>query len=211
MTIRAIIKTSNLVQLGLVLLLGVCFFGLGRELREVNGLLRNFYRIDALFSELQANADDKYRLALDYVSAPSARGLKDWQNLILAERGIVARPPTSFLAGDERSLQRIADSLDLHTEGRELLQFCLDQNELLSRLTEVAVMRARGLYPDEQGGFTVEGDPQPRQALKWISDSKLALIPGKILNAGRQLRAHRYQDFLAQADSTCKCNTLKVE
>ena len=123
MTIRAIIKTSNLVQLGLVLLLGVCFFGLGRELREVNGLLRNFYRIDALFSELQANADDKYRLALDYVSAPSARGLKDWQNLILAERGIVARPPTSFLAGDERSLQRIADSLDLHTEGRELLQF----------------------------------------------------------------------------------------
>ena len=197
MTIRAIIKTSNLVQLGLVLLLGVCFFGLGRELREVNGLLRNFYRIDALFRELQANADDKYRLALDYVSAPSARGLKDWQNLILAERGIVARPPTSFLAGDERSLQRIADSLDLHTEGRELLQFCLDQNELLSRLTEVAVMRARGLYPDEQGGFTVEGDPQPRQALKWISDSKLALIPGKILNAGRQLRAHRYQDFLA--------------
>ena len=197
MTIRAIIKTSNLVQLGLVLLLGVCFFGLGRELREVNGLLRNFYRIDALFSELQANADDKYRLALDYVSAPSARGLKDWQNLILAERGIVARPPTSFLAGDERSLQRIADSLDLHTEGRELLQFCLDQNELLSRLTEVAVMRARGLYPDEQGGFTFEGDPQPRQALKWISDSKLALIPGKILNAGRQLRAHRYQDFLA--------------
>ena len=52
MTIRAIIKTSNLVQLGLVLLLGVCFFWLGRDLREVNGLLHNFYRIDALLSEL---------------------------------------------------------------------------------------------------------------------------------------------------------------
>lgn len=197
MTIRTILKRSNLVQLGLVLLLGICFFGLGRELREADGMLRNFYPIDALFSELQVNADDKYRLALDYVSAPSARGLKDWQNLIQAERGDVARPSTSFLAGDERSLQQIADSLDLHKEEKELLQFCLEQNELLSRLTEAAVMRARGLYPDERGGFTVEGDPQPRQALQWLSDSKLALIPGKILNAGRQLRAHRHQDFLA--------------
>ena len=198
MTIRAIIKTSNLVQLGLVLLLGVCFFWLGRDLREVNGLLHNFYRIDALLSELGVGAADKYRLALDYVSAPNESRLEEWQTLLLAERGAVGRPSGSFLKGEGgRSLQEIANSLDLDKEERSLLQFCLEQNELLNRLTEIAVMRARGLYPDAQGGFSIQGDRQPKQALQWVYDTKLARIPDKISNAGRQLRAHLYQDFLA--------------
>ena len=198
MTIRAIIKTSNLVQLGLVLLLGVCFFWLGRDLREVNGLLHNFYRIDALLSELGVGAADKYRLALDYVSAPHESRLEEWQTLLLAERGAVGRPSGSFLKGEGgRSLQEIANSLDLDKEERILLQFCLEQNELLNRLTEIAVMRARGLYPDAQGGFSIQGDRQPKQALQWVYDTKLARIPDKISNAGRQLRAHLYQDFLA--------------
>ena len=198
MTIRALIKTSNLVQLGLVLLLGVCFFWLGRDLREVNGLLQNFYRIDALLSELGVGAADKYRLALDYVSAPNESRLEEWQALLLAERGAVGRPPGSFLKGEgERSLQEIANSLDLDKEERSLLQFCLEQNELLNRLSEIAVMRARGLYPDAQGGFSIQGAPQPKQALQWVYDTKLARIPDKISNGGRQLRAHLYQDFLA--------------
>lgn len=198
MTIRAIIKTSNLVQLGLVLLLGVCFFWLGRDLREVNGLLHNFYRIDALLSELGGGAADKYRLALDYVSAPNESRLEEWQALLLAERGDVGRPSGSLLKGEGgRSLQEIANSLDLDKEERSLLQFCLEQNELLSRLTEIAVMRARGLFPDARGGFSIQGDPQPKQALQWVYDTKLARIPDKISNAGRQLRAHLYQDFLA--------------
>ena len=99
MTIRAIIKTSNLVQLGLVLLLGVCFFWLGRDLREVNGLLHNFYRIDALLSELGGGAADKYRLALDYVSAPNESRLEEWQALLLAERGDVGRRRAHFSKG----------------------------------------------------------------------------------------------------------------
>ena len=198
MTIRAIIKTSNLVQLGLVLLLGVCFFWLGRDLREVNGLLHNFYRIDALLSELGGGAADKYRLALDYVSAPNESRLEEWQALLLAERGDVGRPSGSLLKGEGgRSLQEIANSLDLDKEERSLLQFCLEQNELLSRLTEIAVMRARGLFPDARGGFSIQGAPQPKQALQWVYDTKLARIPDKISNAGRQLRAHLYQDFLA--------------
>ena len=51
MSIRTLIKTSNMVQLGVVLLLGLCIVWLGRSLSEVNGLLHNYYRIAVCLSK----------------------------------------------------------------------------------------------------------------------------------------------------------------
>ena len=52
MSIRTLIKTSNMVQLGVVLMLGLCIVWLGRSLSEVNGLLHNYYRLASLLVEI---------------------------------------------------------------------------------------------------------------------------------------------------------------
>ena len=69
MTIRAIIKTSHLVQLALLLVLVVCFGLLGRELWQVNGTLARQLEADFLVDELERNAGIKFRHALDYAAS----------------------------------------------------------------------------------------------------------------------------------------------
>lgn len=180
MTIRALVKTSNVVQLGLLLLLAACFFWLGHNLRNFNSLLRNFYQTEALLTEITVNARNKYQLALDFATRRDNASLEAWQSILLAERGGLTRPETSAHASSEtRSPAEIAADLGLGEDESSLLHVLLDQNSLLSRMTEVAVMRARGFYPDKDGRFSIQGKEEPQKALQWIYDTKLALHSGQ--------------------------------
>ena len=55
MSIRTIIKTSNLAQLLLLLLLGLCLVSLGRGLNEGRRVLENYYRFDSLLVDVETN------------------------------------------------------------------------------------------------------------------------------------------------------------
>lgn len=199
MTIRALVKTSNVVQLGLLLLLAACFFWLGHNLRNFNSLLRNFYQTEALLTEITVNARNKYQLALDFATRRDNASLEAWQSILLAERGGLTRPETSAHASSEtRSPAEIAADLGLGEDESSLLHVLLDQNSLLSRMTEVAVMRARGFYPDKDGRFSIQGKEEPQKALQWIYDTKLARIPDKINTTARQLQTRLYKTLLDQ-------------
>lgn len=197
MTIRALVKASNTVQLILLLLLAACFFWLGQNLKNFNALLRGFYQTEALINEITVNARNKYHLALDFVAERNMASLESWQSILSTESGSLTRPETSALAPSEtRSLAEIAAGLELGEDERALFNFLLDQNSLLSRMTEIAVMRARGVYPDTDGRFSVQGKNEPEKALQWMYDTKLVRIPDKINSAAKQLRARLYQTLV---------------
>ena len=69
MTIRAIIKTSQYVQLALLLFLLLCLAWLGRELWLVNTILDTRPDTDVLIDEIRRNTHSKYRHALQYVAS----------------------------------------------------------------------------------------------------------------------------------------------
>lgn len=197
MTIRALVKISNAVQLIVLLLLAACFFWLGQNLRNFNGLLHNFYRTEALINEISANARNKYHLALDFVTDRNMTSLEAWQSILSTENGGLTRSETSaFAPSESRSLAEIAEGLELGEDERALIRFLLDQNSLLSRMTEVAVLRARGFYRDTEGRFSVQGQKEPEKALQWMYDTKLARIPEKINSAAKHLRTRLYQTLL---------------
>ena len=203
MTIGAVIKTANLTKLCLLFLLAFCFIWLGRDLYNTYDLQRNLYRATALITELRICADEKYRLALEYVSAPSEETFHAWMELLRTEQGKQKRPSKSFLQhGEGLSLSDIAAGLKfLDVRERELFDRALSQNELLTRQTEAAIMRAKGLYPaDKRGEFMVSGPPQPAEALQWIQEQQLERIPYSILTTCRQLRELLYQDFIRTMD-----------
>ena len=56
MSIRTIIKTSNLAQLLLLLLLGLCLVAFGRGLHEGRRTLENYYGLDSLLLDVDNNA-----------------------------------------------------------------------------------------------------------------------------------------------------------
>ena len=101
MSIRTLIKTSNMVQLGVVLMLGLCIVWLGRSLSEVNGLLHNYYRIASLLVEIGNTPRESYHAALDYLSTGDDAHLERWRRLLREARGEAPRPDTASAAPGE--------------------------------------------------------------------------------------------------------------
>ena len=95
MTISAILKTSNFIKLGLVLLLSGIFFWLSQEVSQTYDLQQNFYRADALISELRVISDSKYRLLAVASQTPMDGQLEAWEELHWREDGSRPRPATS--------------------------------------------------------------------------------------------------------------------
>ena len=67
MSIRTIIKASNAAQLLLLLLLGLCLIAFGRGLHNSKSTLENYYHLELLLVEVEANARQSYDEALAFI------------------------------------------------------------------------------------------------------------------------------------------------
>ena len=81
MSIRTIIKTSNLAQLLLLLLLGLCLVSLGRGLNEGRRVLENYYRLDSLLVDVETNTRQSYEEAHAFIFTGNPERYAKWQML----------------------------------------------------------------------------------------------------------------------------------
>lgn len=196
MSIRALIKTSNMAQLCLVLLLSLCTGWLGRSLYEINGLLHNYHHLESLLAEIGGISRENYRAALDYISTGDTFHLERWRHLLRMERGEAPRPSTAQIApGERRSLTSLVDGLETTGPVRAQVQSIVAQLVLLESMTEAAVRNALKSGPEA----SVAQARQDRQAaLLWVHDNGLARIPDSIAEAARRLGDKQRAEFLAR-------------
>ncbi len=196
MSIRALIKTSNVAQLCLVLLLSLCTGWLGRSLYEINGLLQNYHRLESLLAEIGGASRENYRAALDYLTTGDTFHLERWRHLLRVERGEAPRAAAAQVEpGERRSLPSLVDGLEMTGPVRAQVQSILAQLVLLESMTETAVRSSL------KGG-TAASAAQARQdrqdALSWAQDNGLARIPDSIAEAARSLGDKQRAEFLAR-------------
>lgn len=201
MTINTILKANNSVKLALVLLLSGIFIWFHGEVSETYELQRNFYRVDALISELRITSDAKYRLLRSAVQTPIDGQLEAWEDLLVRTRGGRPRPDTSFLKDETLPVEAIAaEIMDIDDGERAKLQECLDLDRELEQVGKAALMMAHGLAPDRNGRYTEVGEPQLAAAQALIDGHDLEQIPTKIMSIGRKLRERLFADFKVRMD-----------
>ena len=196
MTIRALIKSSNMTQLCMVLMLGLCTVWLGRSLYEVNGFLHNYYRFENLLAEISSTSRETYRAALEFTSAGDARHLERWKHLLRVERGEVPRPEKAQLdPGETLSLAALADRLEIDAPARAHLRSILVQVDMLNSMTEAAIILALG--PQREGSTAAQTLADRNAALRWMHENNLARLPDAIADATRKLGDMQYAELLA--------------
>ncbi len=203
MSIRTLIKTSNMVQLGVVLLLGLCIVWLGRSLSEVNGLLHNYYRLASLLVEIGNTPRESYHAALDYISTGDAAHLERWQRLLREERGEDARPDTARVAPGERvALSTLVDNLEVDDSTRAQMHAILAQVGKFNSMTEDVLNLARGqkLDSDATASATWIARPGPQAALRKMHDCHLARLPDAIAADASKLGSMQYANFFVRLD-----------
>ncbi|MDD4700586.1 MAG: response regulator [Desulfovibrio sp.] len=198
MSIRALIKTSNIAQLCMVIMLGLCTFWFGHSLYEVNGLLHNYHRFETLLAEIGSNSRESYRAAFEFISGGDAKHLERWRHLLRVERGEAARPGSAPLAPDApQPLTVRADRLEINASTRTHLRSILTQVDMLNSMTEAAMLLALGT---QKGGSTAQGHtPGDRNAaLRWMHENNLARLPDSIAEAARKLGDAQYAELLVR-------------
>ena len=196
MSIRALIKTSNVAQLCLVLLLSLCTGWLGRSLYEINSILQNYHRLESLLAEVGGVSRENYRAAFDYLSTGDTFHLERWRHLLRVERGEAPRVATGHVApGEHRSLPSLFGGLEMTGPVRAQVQSILAQLVLLESMTETAVRNAL------KGGAetsAAQARKDRQDALLWAQDNGLARIPDSIAEAARRLGDKQRAEFLAR-------------
>lgn len=203
MSIRTLIKTSNMAQLGVVLMLGLCIVWLGRSLSEVNGLLHNYYRLASLLVEIGNTPRESYHAALDYLSTGDDAHLERWQRLLREERGEEARPDTARVAPGERvALSTLVDNLEVDASTRAQMHAILAQVDTFNSMTENVLNFARGqkLDSDATASAAWIARPGPQAALRMMHDCHLARLPDAIAADASKLGSMQYADFFVRLD-----------
>lgn len=203
MNIRTLIKTSNMVQLGVVLMLGLCIIWLGRSLYEVNGLLHNYYRFAGLLAEIGNTPRESYHAALDYLSTGDAVHLERWQRLLREERGEDPRPDTAREAPGKRvALSALVDNLEVDASTRAQMYDLLAQVNKFNAMTAAVVDLALEQKPNADATPDVAWSARPglKAALRQMHDCNLARLPDAIAADASKLGGIQYADLLVRLD-----------
>lgn len=197
MSIRALIKTSNMAQLCMVLMLALCTVWLGRSLYEVNGFLHSYYRFENLLAEISSTSRETYRASLEFISAGDARHLERWRHLLRVERGELPRPEKAQLdPGATLSLPALADRMEIDAPTRAHLRSILVQVDMLNSMTEAAIILALG--SQKEGSTAAQTQADRNAALRWMHENNLARLPDAIADATRKLGDMQYAELLAR-------------
>ncbi|OXS27687.1 MAG: hypothetical protein BCS36_11615 [Desulfovibrio sp. MES5] len=203
MSIRTLIKTSNMAQLGVVLMLGLCIIWLGRSLYEVNGLLHRYYRFANLLAEIGNTPHKSYHAALDYLSTGDAAHLERWRHLLREERGEEPRPDTAREAPGERvALTTLVENMEADASTRAQLHDLLAQVNKFNTMAEATVNLALEQRPDS--GLAADAPwssrPGPQAALRLMHECNLARQPDAIAAEASKIGSMRYAELLVRLD-----------
>ena len=190
MSIKTIIKTSNLAQLLLLLLLGLCLVAFGRGLHEGRHTLENYYRIDSMLVEVETNTRQSYEEAHAFIFTGSPERYANWQ--ILNQARSVASQDT---AGHAVSFEDTARSLNLSANMQAQVQSLLAQRNHLDTLLDTAVSMAVGNSGPphwDRDGLDLRG------AQNWADRVNLDSEVQQVLFSAQALREFQYRSFLDQ-------------
>ncbi|SCM72271.1 response regulator [Desulfovibrio sp. 86] len=204
MSIRTLIKTSNMAQLVVVLMLGLCIIWLGRSLSEVNGLLHNYYRVASLLVEIGNTPRESYHAALDYLSTGDDAHLERWRRLLREARGEAPRPDTASAApGECVALAALVDHLEADASTRAQMHALLAQVDTFNIMTEDVVNLALGQKPDSNATADAawSARPGPQAALRMMRDCNLARLPDAIAADASKLGSTQYADLFVRLDT----------
>lgn len=201
MSIRTLIKTSNMAQLSVVLMLGLCIIWLGRSLYEVNGLLHRYNRFANLLAEIGSTPHKSYHAALDYLSTGDTAHLERWQRLLREERGEEPRPDTAREAPGERvALVTLVENMEVDASARAQMHALLAQVDAFNVMAEAAVNLALEQRPDS--GLAADAAwsarPGPQAALRLMHDCNLARLPDSIAADASKIGGMRYAELLVR-------------
>jgi len=190
MSIKTIIKTSNLAQLLLLLLLGLCLVFFGRGLHESRRTLENYYRLDSLLVDVETNTRQSYEEAHAFIFTGSPERYANWQILSQARAGTQqdsARHGVSF--------EDTARNLSLSSSMQAQVQSLLALREHLDTLLDTAVSMALGSSGPPQwdrDSLDLSG------AQNWADRVNLDSEVQQVLFSAQALREVQYRSFLDQ-------------
>jgi len=197
-TIRAIIKTSHLVQLVLLLVLGGVVGWLVQELWRVNSFMALLPRTDFLIDEIERNAVVKYQYALEYAAdiEKNSKNLQRLQDIWQMEDGEKVRPFNALFHGGEKvTLRQLLTDIPLSKDAMTLVQQCLEKNEQLNLELKRAVMLAGGLVKAEDGSFVTSDTPQKEMASLLLATPPLIDLPTEVNRLHQALRVYLMNEF----------------
>ncbi|MTJ92014.1 MAG: response regulator [Desulfovibrio sp.] len=190
MSIRTIIKTSNLAQLLLLLLLGLCLVAFGRGLHEGRRTLENYYELDSLLLDVENNTRQCYEEAHAFIFTGSAERYANWQILSQMRAGDAQDAATRGVSFEEAA-RRINLSSGLQAQVRSLLV----QRKHLDTLLDTAVTMAMG----NSGPPHWDRDSLDlRGAQAWADRVNLDGEVQQVLFSAQALREAQYRGFLDQ-------------
>lgn len=215
MTIRSFTKLSGAVQIGLLLLLGVCFFKMWHSQHTIKELLENLYAAEVTVSEIDTDARRKHSLALEYMVAPDNKILKDFHTIVGVERGERPRPELAVVAAGERvNLAKMADHLPLSNEEKALFAKMVERTHWLTReaetimhqrLAQVEAGQAKGglpshaAQPGQAGQAGKAGQTTPAGGATLLGAGQ-ALMTVEVSQNARHLTGKLHARFLEQVD-----------
>ena len=190
MSIRTIIKTSNLAQLLLLLLLGLCLVSLGRGLNEGRRVLENYYRLDSLLVDVETNTRQSYEEAHAFIFTGNPERYAKWQML---NQDRVHEMQDA--AGHEGTFEHIARTLNVTGGLQGQVQALLAQRRHLDNLLDTAVNMAVGNSGPplwDRDGLYLKG------AQSWVDRVNLDSEAQQVLFSAQALREVQYRSFLEQ-------------
>ena len=190
MSIKTIIKTSNLAQLLLLLLLGLCLVSFGRGLHESRRTLENYYRLDSLLVDVETNTRQSYEEANAFMFTGNPERYANWQILSQARAGA---QQDSAMHGV--SFEDTARNLSLSSSLQAQVQSLLARRKHLDNLLDTAVSMAVG----SSGPPHWDRDSLDlRGAQNWADRVNLDSEVQQVLFSAQALREEQYRSFLDQ-------------
>ncbi len=193
MSIRTIIKTSNLAQLLLLMLLGLCLVSFGRGLHESRRMLENYYRLDSLLVDMETNTRQSYEEAHAFIFTGNPERYAKWQ-MLNQDRTNGAQDA----ADREGSFENIAHTLNVTASLQGQVAALLVQRRHLDNLLDTAISMAvaNGGPPHwDRDGLDLKG------AQNWIDRVNLDGEAQQVLFSAQALREMQYRSFLEQVSS----------
>ncbi len=190
MSIKTIIKTSNLAQLLLLLLLGLCLVAFGRGLHDSRRMLENYYELDSLLLDVETNARQCFEEAHAFIFTGSPDRYANWQILSQIRDGAAKDVATRGV-----SFEDTARKINLSAGMQAQVQSLLAQRKHLDSLLDTAVSMAVGNSGPphwDRDGLDLRG------AQAWADRVNLDGEVQQVLFSAQALREVQYRSFLDQ-------------
>jgi PAS domain S-box-containing protein len=132
-----------------------------------------------LADELRQSSDDLTRMARTFVVTGDPRFEEYFRQILAIREGLAPRPidyggvywdfvtatgEAPHLAGDAAALQELMRDIGFSEDEFLLLSTAMAESDALAAIEERAMNAVKGIFPDEDGSFTIAGAPDPELA-----------------------------------------------